>query len=104
MILRQSLTTLTLFFSAPFTFDAAGFIALVAQLRATPVSSSDGSSVALRAPSFDHALQDPVPDDIEIPLSCKLVIIEGNYVLLDAEPWGVLSQLVDESYDHTLRP
>ena len=37
------------------------------------------------APSFDHAIKDPVADDILIPPSCKIVVFEGNYLALDDE-------------------
>ena len=41
----------------------------------------------LLVPSFDHAVKDPVADQIRISSSAELVIVEGNYLLLDEEPW-----------------
>jgi len=48
------------------------------------------------APSFDHAVQDPVANDICISSRSKIVIIEGNYTLLNEHPWNKMAELVDE--------
>ena len=81
---------------APFTFDADAFLKLVVALRNTPVTRHEEPGLSIRAPSFDHALKDPVADGIEIPSTTKVVIIEGNYTLLDEAPWNKIAQLVDE--------
>lgn len=40
-----------------------------------------------------------MPDDIQITPSHKVVVVEGNYVLLDIAPWDQLrSQLVDDTW------
>ncbi|XWW95915.1 hypothetical protein V2A60_003884 [Cordyceps javanica] len=80
---------------APFTFNADGFVELVLRLRAMPVTM-DESETTITAPSFDHAIKDPVPDAIAISSRTKVVIIEGNYTLLDREPWSKISQAVDD--------
>ena len=33
-------------------------------------------------PSFDHAYGDPIEEDVQILPETKLVVIEGNYLLL----------------------
>lgn len=76
---------------AAFTFDAAGLVALVRQL-------SSSISASLYAPGFDHATKDPVMGEIEIPPTASLVIIEGNWLLYDEEPWKEISRLVDETW------
>ncbi|KAK6533847.1 hypothetical protein TWF281_005198 [Arthrobotrys megalospora] len=58
---------------APFTFDVHGLYQLLEQLRG-PVSST------LYAPSFDHAIKDPIPDNITILTTQRIVIVEGNYL------------------------
>ncbi|KAH6686944.1 phosphoribulokinase/uridine kinase [Plectosphaerella plurivora] len=83
---------------APFTFDAAGFVDLVRRLKETPVTECDEPEIVLRAPSFDHALKDPVEDAISVSSQTKLVIVEGNYTLLDEEPWSGISELVDDRW------
>ncbi len=57
---------------------------------------SDEPHLAIRVPSFDHAVQDPVHDDIYISSSDRIVILEGNYLLLDEPPWNTIADLVDE--------
>ncbi|KAK6517212.1 putative kinase, variant 2 [Arthrobotrys conoides] len=58
---------------APFTFDVDGLYLLLKQLR-EPISST------LYAPSFDHAIKDPVPKTIPILTTQRIVIVEGNYL------------------------
>lgn len=69
---------------APFTFDADAFVACVERIAA---ASAD--SVVL-CPSFDHALKDPVADDVRIESDVRVVIVEGLYCLLDEAPWSAL--------------
>ena len=38
-------------------------------------------------PSFDHAVGDPVPDDIQVRSQHQVVIVEGLYLFLDLPPW-----------------
>jgi len=86
---------------APFTFDAPAFINLVKDLKRMPVTSSlDPTSTEqfLYAPSFDHALQDPVADAIPISSHNRLIIVEGNYTLLDQEPWRDVPALCAEKW------
>ncbi len=71
---------------APETFDALGFGHLVARLRSEP-------EVAI--PIFDRSMElsrgsaDIVgPDD-------RILVIEGNYLLLDAEPWRTIASRFD---------
>ena len=73
----------------PRTFDATGYVALLRRLR---------SGDAVRAPGFDRGVEEPVPDAIEVPASCPLVITEGNYLLLDVEPWVGVRPLLDETW------
>lgn len=83
---------------APFTFDADAFLNLVMALRNTPVTRRDEPSLAIRAPTFDHAVKDPVPNGITISSTTQVVIIEGNYTLLNEAPWSKIAQLVDERW------
>ena len=61
-----------------------------------PVTQSDEAEIVLKAPSFDHAVKDPAPDAIPISSQTKLVIIEGNYTLLNEDPWKNIAELVDD--------
>ncbi|KAM5346112.1 hypothetical protein ACJ41O_009117 [Fusarium nematophilum] len=83
---------------APFTFDAASLLELVLLLKKTPVTACDEPEIITKAPSFDHALKDPVADAVAISSQAKVVIIEGNYTLLDEEPWSSIAGLVDDKW------
>ncbi|KAI4212484.1 MAG: hypothetical protein LQ351_004736 [Letrouitia transgressa] len=77
---------------AAFTFDAAGFLRLVRALR-EPLCPE---SRTVHAPSFDHAVKDPVADDIAIPTSARVVVFEGNYLSLNQGLWKEAAGLMDE--------
>ncbi|KAK8024988.1 P-loop containing nucleoside triphosphate hydrolase protein [Apiospora arundinis] len=83
---------------APFTFDADGLLDLMRALKTGPLTGPDSEEHVFTAPSFDHAVQDPVPDDIRISSRSKIVIIEGNYTLLNEHPWNKMAELVDEKW------
>jgi pantothenate kinase len=61
-----------------------------------PVTDCDEPELIFHAPGFDHAVGDPVPEAIAISSRCKVVIIEGNYTLLNNKPWRKIAQIVDE--------
>lgn len=73
---------------AEFTFDGPAFLALVKALRTVPPPPLQ----PVYAPSFDHAVKDPKPNDIAILPAHRIVVFEGNYVCLDKEPVCVLPQ------------
>lgn len=77
---------------AAFTFDAPAFLRLVRALR-EPLCPE---SRTLHAPSFDHAVKDPVADDIPIPTSARVVVFEGNYLSLNKGLWREAAGLMDE--------
>ena len=68
---------------AHWTFDAEGFVRKVEELAYTTGESID-------APTFDHGQGDPVARGICIERHHGIVIVEGNYLLLDIEPWNRL--------------
>ncbi|KAI9369113.1 P-loop containing nucleoside triphosphate hydrolase protein [Aspergillus egyptiacus] len=77
---------------AAFTFDGEKFLQLVRALREplTPTSK------VLHAPSFDHAVKDPVDNDIPIAPTRRVIFFEGNYLSLNKEPWSSAAKLMDE--------
>lgn len=79
---------------AEFTFDGPSFLRLVKALRA-PLTPS---SLPIFAPSFDHAVKDPKAGDIRVLPSHRIVVFEGNYVVLDKEPWREAAGLMDERW------
>lgn len=76
---------------APYTFNAQGFVELIARLK-----ESRGETIL--APSFDHKLKDPVEGGVVVDADTAVVIIEGNYVLLRDEYWDEIGKYVDESW------
>jgi len=77
---------------AAFTFDAPSFLRLVKTLREPLLPETK----TLYAPSFDHAVKDPVHDDIPIHPTSRVVIFEGNYLSLNKGEWKEAAGLMDE--------
>lgn len=79
---------------AAFTFDAPAFLKLVQQLR-EPICPETGT---IYAPSFDHAVKDPVADDIPIAATSRIVVFEGNYLSLGtgAPEWKEAAEMMDQ--------
>jgi pantothenate kinase len=77
---------------APWTFDAARFVQFIRQLRDWADSAA---AETIYAPSFDHKAKDPIENCIAITNDTEIVIIEGNYLLLDEPEWREVAALVD---------
>lgn len=76
---------------APDTFDGAGFVALLERLR-------DQADDVIRAPVFRREIEEPIADAITVERRVPLVITEGNYLLLEDEPWSSIRPLLDECW------
>lgn len=76
---------------APDTFDVAGFRTLLDRLRA------DGPETVY-APRFDRSSETAVAGAIGIGPEVRLVITEGNYLLLDRPGWADLRERLDEAW------
>ncbi len=63
---------------APETFDAAGFLSLVRRLK-------EGDEVF--APLFDRERELAIAGALVVPEEAPLVVLEGNYLLLDQPVW-----------------
>ncbi|KAI9332282.1 P-loop containing nucleoside triphosphate hydrolase protein [Zopfochytrium polystomum] len=68
---------------APFTFDAKALVDLVDKLRTHPNES-------FRAPSFDHAVGDPIPEAIAIETHHRIILMEGLYLHMNTGDWDNL--------------
>ncbi|GAA2253474.1 nucleoside/nucleotide kinase family protein [Streptomyces indiaensis] len=75
---------------APETFDVAGYAALLRRLRDEP-----GDDVVY-APGFERVLEQPIAGAIPVPPSARLVVTEGNYLLLHTGSWSRVRSLLDE--------
>lgn len=80
---------------APDTFDASGFVALLRRLRD---NAGDNAGEVVYAPRFDRALEEPIACAVPVGQEVALVIVEGNYLLLDAPPWDEVRPLLDECW------
>lgn len=78
---------------APDTFDAAGYAALLGRLR-------DPASGTVYAPAFDREIEQPIAGSIPVPSSCRLVVSEGNYLLVDDPAWRAVRARFDEVWFH----
>ncbi|MFJ5775444.1 nucleoside/nucleotide kinase family protein [Streptomyces sp. NPDC093094] len=76
---------------APDTFDAAGYAALLRRLRA----EADGPD-PVYAPGFERVLEQPLAGAVPVPPSARLVVTEGNYLLLETGAWARVRAELDE--------
>lgn len=74
---------------APDTFDIEAFVATLAELRF--------SGETVTAPGFDREVEEPVPAAIAISPEKRVVVVEGNYLLL-GEEWAAVAPLLDVSF------
>lgn len=72
---------------APETFAAHEFADAVGRLRA--------GTEDVRIPDFDRTVDEPRPDRILLRSSDRIIIVEGNYLLLDRDPWSRLHDDLD---------
>jgi pantothenate kinase len=73
---------------APHTFDVGGLRAMLERLRA-----NEEDEIAV--PVFDRAIEIARAGARVIARSVSIVIVEGNYLLLDRPPWTTLAPLLD---------
>lgn len=73
---------------APHTFDVGGLEAMLVRLAA-----DDGKDVAV--PVFDRSLEIARAGAEIIPASARIILVEGNYLLLDDPVWAPLRRYFD---------
>ncbi|MEV4385735.1 nucleoside/nucleotide kinase family protein [Micromonospora sp. NPDC049580] len=71
------------------TFDANGYVSLLRRLRRLEPTS-------VYAPEFRREIEEPVAGAIEVPPSVRLVVTEGNYLLVPDFPWQEVRTLLHE--------
>lgn len=71
----------------PHTFEGAAFAAFLARLKAArePISG----------PSYSRRIEDVVDDAFTVPGAARLLVVEGNYLLLGDPPWHAVRPLLD---------
>ena len=73
---------------APETFDVGGLLHMLERLK-----RDDEDSIAV--PVFDRALEISRAGARLIPRAVRRILVEGNYLLLDAPPWSSLRGMFD---------
>jgi len=74
---------------APDTFDAYGYANLLRRLR-------EDADEMIYAPGFERVIEQPIAGAIGVPREARLIVSEGNYLLLDDARWAGVRPLVDE--------
>lgn len=77
---------------APDTFDAHGYVHLLERLK-----PKQGNAIVY-APVFRRDLEEPIACAVPIGPDIRLVITEGNYLLLPDSPWNTIRTLLDETW------
>lgn len=77
------------------TFDGHGYLALLRRIRSE-------REHAVYAPGFERTLEQPISGSIPVLPQHRVVITEGNYLLVDQEPWQeVRAELAEVWYCDT---
>jgi pantothenate kinase len=73
----------------PHTFEGAAFADFLATLKAAKVS--------VNGPGYSRKIEDVVEDAFTVPAATRLLVVEGNYILLATAPWWRVKPLLDRS-------
>jgi pantothenate kinase len=74
---------------APETFDGWGYLALLRRLAVE-------TDHPVWAPGFERPLEQPLAGSIPVDPEVRLVVTEGNYLLLDRPPWPQVRAALSE--------
>jgi pantothenate kinase len=77
------------------TFDGVGYVNLLRRLRTQTAET-------VYAPEFRREIEEPVAGAVPVFPDTRLVVTEGNYLLVPGDPWGEVRTLLDEVW--FLRP
>ncbi len=70
----------------PFSFDVAAVWEFLNQLR---------TQAEMAYPLYSRELHDPIPAAAQLTAQQRLILIEGNYILLDQPPWDAFESQFD---------
>ncbi len=73
------------------TFDGWGFVSLLRRLHVE-------LDHTVFAPGFDRGVDEGVAGQVAVSPATQLVVVEGNYLLVDAEPWDQVKGLLSEAW------
>ncbi|GIH18408.1 nucleoside/nucleotide kinase family protein [Rugosimonospora africana] len=74
---------------APDTFDAWGFAALLRRLR------SPQAGEVVYAPEYSRVVHESIGGVVPVPAQTRVVVVEGNYLLLPSPPWTLARKQLD---------
>jgi len=74
---------------APETFDALGYAALLRRLR-------EDEDDVIYAPGFERVLEQPIAGAVPVFRDTRLVVSEGNYLLVDDPRWTKVRPSMNE--------
>lgn len=72
---------------APHTFEAADFVAFLSTLKT--------ATGPVNGPGYSRKIEDTVDDAFTVPPGVKVLVVEGNYLLLDDGAWAGVRPLLD---------
>lgn len=75
---------------APFTYDLGGLDAMLKRLK-------NNEEDHIMVPVFDRRIEIARAGALAIPKSTRIVLVEGNYLLLDQKPWQKLRRYFDKT-------
>jgi pantothenate kinase len=73
----------------PHTFEGAAFADFLERLKA---ATGD-----MNGPGYSRKIEDVVDDAFTIPATARLLVVEGNYLLLATAPWWRVKPLLDRA-------
>jgi pantothenate kinase len=71
------------------TFDGHGYVALLRRLASDPPH-------VVYAPAYDRSIEEAVAAAVPVDPDVRLVITEGNYLLVHRTPWSEVNFIADE--------
>ena len=75
---------------APDTFDAAGYVNLLRRIHA------QAPDEVVYAPEYRREFEEAIAGAIAVLAQTRLIVTEGNYLLLDDAPWSQAREVLDE--------
>ncbi|ODU62431.1 MAG: hypothetical protein ABT13_01030, partial [Pelagibacterium sp. SCN 68-10] len=73
----------------PHTFEGAAFADFLMQLKA--------ATADLAGPGYSRKIEDVVDEAFVVPATTRLLVVEGNYLLLATAPWWRVRPLLDRA-------
>jgi len=71
----------------PHTFEGGAFADFLERLRM--------ANGPVTGPRYDRSIEDTVEDAFTVPATTRLLVVEGNYLLLATAPWWRIRALLD---------